>query len=293
MHDGQVDLDAGVVGRLVAEQFPHLADLAVTAVASTGTVNAVYRLGDRLCARLPLMAHWVQDLDVERRWLPVLAPRLSLRVPRPVAAGHPGGSYPFSWAVYDWIDGRPYAGDLVEDEHRAAVDLAQFVTELRSIDATWAGAPRAGRRPLRELDAQTRAAIESAGAVIDAGAAAGAWQRALQAPAFDGTPVWIHTDLLAPNLLVHEGRLCAVIDFGGVGIGDPAADVIPAWTVFGPVGRAAFRTALGVDDGTWDRARGFALHQAAMIIPYYAVTNPRFAALARRTVEAILGDLDA
>jgi aminoglycoside phosphotransferase (APT) family kinase protein len=105
--------------------------------------------------------------------------------------------------------------------------------------------------------------------------------------------VWIHTDLLRPNLLVHEGRLGAVIDFGGVGVGDPAADVIAAWSVFSQAGRGMFRDVLDVDDGTWKRARGFALHQAAMIIPYYEVTNPGFVSLAKRTVEEILADLNA
>ena len=165
------------------------------------------------------------------------------------------------------------------------------MAELRRIDPV-AGAPRGGRRPLRELDAVTRAAIGSARGVIDSDAATAAWEHALRAPAWTGTPVWIHSDLLRPNLLVRDGRLCAVIDFGGAGVGDPAADVIAAWSVFGRAGRGVFRDALEVDDGTWDRARGFALHQAALIIPYYRETNPGFVAPARRTVEEILADLD-
>ena len=290
MHDGEVDIDAGLVGRLVAEQFPHLADLPITEVRSTGTVNAIYRLGDRLCARLPRVAEWAPDLDREWRWLPELAPRLPLRVPEPVCRGRPGGSYPFSWAIYGWIDGQPYADRLVDDERRAAEDLARFVVDLRRIDPI--GAPRGGRRPLRELDAVTREVIESARGVIDGDAAVAAWERALGAPAWAGSPVWIHSDLLRPNVLVRDGRVCAVIDFGGVGVGDPAADVIAAWSVFGRAGRGVFRAALEVDDGTWERARGFALHQAALIVPYYGETNPGFAASARRTIEEVLADLD-
>jgi aminoglycoside phosphotransferase (APT) family kinase protein len=205
--------------------------------------------------------------------------------------GQPASSYPFSWAIYGWIDGQPYSDKLVDDEHRAARNLAQFVVELRRIDLV-VGAPRGGRKPLRELDALTRAAIESARGVIDSDAATATWERALEAPSWKGTPVWIHTDLLRPNVLVHGGRLCAVIDFGGNGVGDPTADVIAAWSVFGHTGRGTFRGALDVDDGTWERARGFALHQAAMIIPYYGETNPEFAALARRTVEEVLADID-
>ena len=289
MHADEVHIDASLVRRLVAGQFPRWADLPVSAVRSTGTVNAIYRLGDRLCVRLPRVREWAEDLDREWRWLPKLAPHLPLRLPEPVAKGRPAGPYPFSWAIYGWIDGRPYSDELVDDERRAAGDLARFVAELRRIDPV-AGAPRGGREPLRELDTATRSALESARGVIDANAATATWERALEAPAWTGKPVWVHADLLRPNLLVHEGRLRAVIDFGGVGVGDPAADVIPAWSVFGRDGRETFRDALNVDDGAWNRARGFALHQAAMIIPYYAETNPDFAALARRTVEEVISD---
>jgi aminoglycoside phosphotransferase (APT) family kinase protein len=290
MHDGEVHIDAGLVGRLVAAQFPQLAGLPVSAVRPTGTVNAIYRLGDHLCARLPRVRRYADGLADEWRWLPWLAPHLSLRVPEPVGQGHPAGGYPFPWAIYRWIDGQPYADGLVDDERRAAADLARFVAELRTIDPV-AGAPRAGRRPLRELDAATRTAIASLPDVIDRDAATAAWERALQAPAWRGTPVWIHTDLLRSNLLVAGGRLSAVIDFGAAGMGDPAADVIAAWSVFGRAGRETFRAALGVDDGTWSRARGFALHQAVLIIPYYAETNPVFAAAAERTVGEILAGI--
>ncbi len=292
MHDGEVHIDAETVGRLVAAQFPQLSALPISAVKSTGTVNAIYRIGDHLYARLPRLEQWAQDLDNEWQWLPRLGPGLSLRIPEPVGRGTPASSYPFSWAIYGWIDGQPYADELVDDELQAGKDLARFVAELRGMEPI-AGAPRAGRKPLRELDAMTRAAIDSARGVIDYEAAVAAWEGALAAPAWQGTPVWIHTDLLRPNLLVHGGRLCAVIDFGGVGVGDPAADVIAAWSVFSHTGRGVFRSALDVDDGTWNRARGFALHQAAMIIPYYAATNPRFVALAKRTIEEVIADLNA
>jgi len=292
MHDGEITIDADLVGRLVAEQFPQLSDLPICRVQSTGTVNAIYRIGDHLYARLPRMQKWAQDLDTELLWLPILAPGLSLPVPEPVGKGQPSSSYPCPWAIYGWIEGLPYADELIDDEGQAAKDLAQFVGELVRTDHV-VGAPLAGRKPLRELDAVTRAAIESARGVINSDAATDAWELALDAPVWTGTPVWIHTDLLRPNLLVQEGRLDAVIDFGGVGVGDPAADVIAAWSVFSRTGRGVFRGALDVDDGTWNRARGFALHQAAMIIPYYAETNPEFVALAKRTVEEVLADLNA
>ena len=291
MHPGEVDIDASLVRRLLAAQFPQYADLPVSPTRSTGTVNAIYRLGEHLYARLPRLREWTRDLDKEWRWLPELAPRLSLQVPEPVEKGRPENFYPFPWAIYGWIEGEPYSDELVDDERRAAGDLARFVTGLRGVPPV-PGAPRGGRRPLRELDALTREAIGAARDVIDADAATAAWERALEAPTWDGAPVWVHADLLRPNVLVRGGRVRAVIDFGGVGVGDPAADVIAAWSIFNRAGRETFRDALDVDGGTWNRARGFALHQAAMIIPYYAETNPGFAALAKRTVMEVLADAD-
>ena len=290
MHDGEVAIDAGLVRRLVGAQFPRLADLPVRTVDSSGTVNAIYRLGDDLYARLPRVSRWARDLEHELLWLPRLAPRLSLQIPEPVAAGRPADGYPFCWAVYRWIDGQPYADEAIDDERRAAEDLARFVAELRRIDPADGTPPRGGRRPLRELDAATREAIAAAHDVIDSSASVAAWERAVAAPVWDGRPAWVHADLLRPNLLARGGRLCGVLDFGSAGVGDPAADIIAAWSVFGPTGRGAFRCALEVDEGTWIRAMGFALHQAALIVPYYRQTNPTFTALAVRTIEEIVAD---
>jgi aminoglycoside phosphotransferase (APT) family kinase protein len=290
LHPDEVDIDVSLVKRLVDEQFPEFGDDAIRPVRSTGTVNAIYRLGDHLYARMPRAPEWAGDLETEWTWLPKLAPHLTLRIPTPVAKGEPAHGYPFPWAVYEWIDGEPYADALVDDEEQAARDLARFVEELRGVSLA-AGVPRAGRQRLVELDADTREAIEAAGDVIDRRAAMRAWERALEAPVWEGAPAWIHADLLRPNILVNGGRLCAVIDFGGAGAGDPATDVIAAWAVFGPIGRAAYRQVLAVDDATYERARGIELHQAAMIIPYYKETNPDFVTLAVRTVEQILAEV--
>lgn len=288
MHEGEIRIDVELVRRLVAEQFPELAGLQVAEAPSTGTVNAIYRIGGDSYARLPRVAVWAESLERERRWLPWLARRLPLRIPEPIGAGRPGASYPLPWAIYRWIDGAPYSDENVDDEARAALDLARFVLELRRADPS--GAPSAGRKPLRQLDAITRAAIEAARALIDADAALAAWEDAVEATAWEGNAVWIHADLLRPNVLAYSGQLEAIIDFGSAGVGDPAADVIAAWSVFGSVGREHYRSALHVDDHTWRRARGLALHQAAIAIPYYTETNPGFAALAVRTVQQVLLD---
>jgi aminoglycoside phosphotransferase (APT) family kinase protein len=289
MHQEEFEIDAGLVAQLVDEQFPAFRELPIQAVQSTGTVNAIYRLGDELYARLPRMERWAQSLQRECHWLPKLAQHLTIEVPEAIATGEPADNYPFRWAIYRWITGQPYSDELIANEEQAANILAQFVLELRRIDPV--EAPRAGRRPLRDLDRYTRAAIEAARGVIDSDAATIVWERALKGPEWVGTPVWIHTDLLRPNVLVERGVIRAIIDFGGVGVGDPAADVIAAWSVFRPNGRRTYLRCLDVDEATWNRARGFALHQAAMIIPYYAETNPEFVTLAKRTIHELIADM--
>ncbi|HEU4998350.1 MAG TPA: aminoglycoside phosphotransferase family protein [Lapillicoccus sp.] len=287
MHPDELAIDAALVRRLLADQMPSLARLPLREVGR-GTVNAMFRLGDDLAVRLPRTVAWAGDLERERTWLPRLRGRLSLRIPEPVGYGVAVEGYPLPWAVYRWLDGELFDDAVVSDETEAANDLARFVCELRSGPTT--NAPPTGRRPLAELDASTRTAVAEAGDLLDGPAVVAAWERALAAPPFAGDRVWVHTDLLRPNLLVSGGRLVAVIDFGAVGVGDPAADVIPAWTVFGPAGRAAYRAALEVDDATWERARGYALTQAALIVPYYRETNPAFTASALRTLREVVAD---
>jgi aminoglycoside phosphotransferase (APT) family kinase protein len=290
MHPDQVDVDIDIVRGLLSEQRPDLAELPITPVVSTGTVNALFRLGDDLVARLPLREHWEAGIDREWRWIPWLSSRVtSIGLPDPVFKGTANDAFPFTWSIYRWIEGAPYDDELIDDEAEAARTLALFVSELRALEITPA-APEGGREPLADLDQDTREAIASAGSVIDASATTTVWDQALRTDPWDGAPVWIHGDLLRPNLIAHGGRLVAVIDFGYIGVGDPATDLIPAWAVFGPSGRAVFRELLELDDTTWARGRGIALHQAAMIIPYYTETNPGFVELARRTIEHVLDD---
>jgi aminoglycoside phosphotransferase (APT) family kinase protein len=293
MHEGQVDVDADCVRRLLVDQYRSLSNRPVTAIHSTGTVNALFRIGDELIARLPLVGKWSDAIERERKWLPWFSQRIvSVRIPEPVLKGRPAEYYPFPWAIYRWIDGAPYDDALVDDERSAAETLAGFVLELRSLELV-EGAPRGGRLPIHQLDEETRAAIRAAAGTIDATAAMAAWENALKAPVWDGEAAWIHEDLLRPNLLVNEGHLAAVIDFGGVGVGDPATDLMPAWSVFGPEGREAFRAALDPDEASWSRGRGIALHQAAMVIPYYVETNPGFVTLSSRAIEQIIEEFEA
>lgn len=295
LHDDEVDINLDLVRHLVAEQFPHLSDLPVSEFNSTGTVNAIYRLGDELCVRLPRVQRWARALERECKWLPLLAPGLTLQVPEPVVKGLPTSEYPFCWAIFGWIEGQTYAPDRIDDERQAAADLAQFVAELRSrelppIDDE---TPFGGRRPLAEQDAATRDWIAQSGDLIDGPAVTAAWQDAIKGPAWDGTYAWIHSDLLPPNLLVKDRRLRAVLDFGATGLGDPATDLNPAWSIFGQAGRTVFRDLVGADEDTWRRGRGIAISQAVGLVPYYVATNPAMSALGQRMLREIQADIDA
>jgi aminoglycoside phosphotransferase (APT) family kinase protein len=288
MHADEVDIDVSLVRRLLAAQFPHWADLPIEPLSSTGTVNAIYRLGHDMAVRLPRVRRWAGDLQREQHWLPKLAPHLPLAVPEPLAKGSPGEGYPWHWSVYRWLDGENATIDRIADPRQAAIELARFIAALRRIDPT--GAPPGRGVSLAMRDADTRAAIASLGSIVDADALTAAWDAALHATAWDDPPVWIHGDLLYGNLLAVQGRLSAVIDWGCVGVGDPACDAMVAWTFFSAETRDVFRAALSVDDASWARGRGWALSVALIFVPYYLNTNPVGVGAARRTIDEVLAD---
>jgi len=289
MHAGEVDIDVSLVRRLLAAQFPQWADLPLEPLQSAGTDNAIYRLGDNMAVRLPRIDWSVGQVETEHRWLPRLAHHLPLAVPVPLAKGIPGEGYPWPWSVHRWLEGENAAIERIADLGQAATDLARFVAALRQIDPT--GGPPASRGvPLAMQDEPTREAIEALRGMIDVDAATAAWQAALGEPVWDGPPVWVHGDLLPGNLLVERDRLSAVIDFGGLGVGDPACDLMSAWALFSGESRDVFRAALAVDDATWARGRGHALSWALIFIPYYLETNPVGVSAARRTLDEVIAD---
>jgi aminoglycoside phosphotransferase (APT) family kinase protein len=293
MHADEVDVDGLLVGRLVAAQFPHWAGLPIDPVEPRGTDNALYRLGDQLVARLPRTDRTAIRLAKEREWLPKLAPHLRLAVPAPLAEGRPGEGYPFEWAVYSWLDGENATFDRIDDQARLADDLAALISDLQGIDPT--GGPPPGLHnfgrgaPLAERDESARESIVALHGEIDVDQVSHAWEEALRAPEHQGPPVWVHGDLDSRNLLAKDGRLCGVVDWGGLGVGDPACDVMVAWKMFTPAARETFRTALAVDDATWARSKGWALSQAVNALSYYTLeTNAVLVEESRRWLAEVL-----
>lgn len=293
MHTDEVPTDAALVRRLLAAQCPRWASLDIAEVQSSGTDHALYRLGRDLCVRLPRIPWATGQADKEGQWLARLAPHLPLSIPVQLAKGQPGEGYPWSWTVCRWIEGEAATTARIDDLCEAARQLAGFILALQAVDPTGGpDATRPGSRgaPLATRDATTRAAILQLDGLIDTKQALRAWEAALAAPVWDRDPVWLHGDLLAGNVLVHEGQVSAVIDFGALGVGDPACDLVIAWSLFAGESRQAFRQALGVDDAMWARGRGHALSQAVIFIPYYLHSNPAGVAHARRQLDAVLAE---
>jgi aminoglycoside phosphotransferase (APT) family kinase protein len=295
MHPHELDIDVSLVRRLVAAQFPQWADLPIRLVASSGSDNAMFRLGNDLAVRLPRrVGRTVDSLEKELEWLPRLAPHLPLAIPLPLAGGQPDEGYPCRWAVYSWLDGETATVHHLDDSYMAATDLARFLATLQRLDTS--GAPAAGEHnfdrgvPLAMRDGATRRAIDALDGTIDVEAVTAAWEAALAAPEWRGPPVWIHGDFCDGNLLAARGRFSGVVDFGGIAVADPACDLIAAWSFLRAEDREVFRAELGVDDATWARGRGWALSVALIAIPYYRTTNPVRVEYSLRRIREVLAD---
>lgn len=254
----RITVDAEQVRRLISGQFPQWAGLPVEPVANGGWDNRTFRLGPEMLVRLPSAAEYALAVDKEHRWLPALAARLPLPIPAPLAKGKPDAGYPYPWSIYRWLDGEPASGAGV----RFALDLADFLAALQSVDA--ADGPQPGIHnwfrggTLRTFDKEVERALAELDGQVDAGLVREIWAGAIDAR-WDGVDRWFHGDVAPGNLLLADGQLAAVIDFGTCGVGDPACDLAIAWTLLTADSRPAFRERLSVDDATWARGRGWAL----------------------------------
>jgi aminoglycoside phosphotransferase (APT) family kinase protein len=286
-------IDAGLARRLIDSQFPQWSHLPVAAVEFDGWDNRSFRLGSELTVRLPSGDWYAQQVAKEQRWLPVLAPQLPLPVPIPVAEGAPDLGFPHPWSVYRWLEGELASRAHIADLPGFAARLAGFLEALGRVDAT--GGPGPGEHnfyrggPLSTYAEEAIQAMEALGNEIPREAVERVWDDAMSS-SWDREPVWFHGDVATGNLLVRDGRLAAVLDFGSSGVGDPACDMVIAWTFLSGASRLSFRAALGVDAGTWSRGRGWALWKALISLVGHLERDAPEAALARRDIEQVLAD---
>ncbi len=298
MHRDEVTVGVDVMIGMIGDQFPDWSHLPIRPVPSSGTDNTLFRVGEELVARLPRRPSAVGAVEREWRCLPVISGAVPVRVPTPVAVGQPTTAFPFPWLISIWIEGQDLlaataAGQSV-DRVLLADDLSRFVNELhhiRPVDGpiSFRGAPVAAqdenvRRSINLLVEGDQLSTTQAEQLRSV------WAETVSLPQWTAPPVWVHADLLAGNLLVRDGRLDAVIDFGGVGVGDPACDFLQAWSLFDCDSRARFRSLVDANEITWLRARGWALCQAVMAWPYYLDTNQAMVAIGRRAIDEILAE---
>ncbi len=272
MHATEITIDTALVQKLIAAQFPHWAHLPIKPVEAGGWDNRTFHLGDTMSVRLPSAQRYADKVHKELMWLPILAPHLSIPIPQPIALGNPSADYPWNWSIYRWLEGT--SANVLPDSALnlplIAQELGQFLQELHAIDAT--GVPLVGGPhnfyrgdSTKIYDAQTRKAITQLEGVIDTKAATALWNKATSSE-WNKKPVWIHGDLSAGNILINNAHLAAVIDFGGMGIGDPACDLVIAWTFFYGESRKIFKSLVPLDPDTWTRAAGWALWKALITL---------------------------
>ena len=287
------EIDATLVKRLILTQFPQWAHLPIKPVGNGGWDNRHFRLGARMSVRLPSALSYVAQVEKEHRWLPILRPHLPLPIPVPLALGAPGAGFPWPWSIYRWLEGKQAHADHIQNLGQFAVNLANFLVALRRIDTRDGPLPghhnfhRGGS--LTVYDAETREAIGSLADEIDVRAVTEVWDTAL-ATSWEGPPVWVHGDIAEGNLLVKDGQLCVVIDFGCAGIGDPSCDLVIAWTFLDPASRASFRAAIALDPATWERARGWAIWKALITLIQHRHTSPTEANTAHEVIRNVLVD---
>lgn len=288
MHADEVEIDTELVRTLIASQFAQWNNLPIQPIETSGTNNALFKLGDHLVVRLPRIPSAVKHIDRERTWLPKLASHLSVAIPVPHGLGKPDQGFTWPWTVYSFLEGNNPLEGAIEAPNELAQDLASFISELHKIPVD-KDAPAARRgKPLNTQNVQVQQALKELEDVIDIEAAAAIWQKCLAQEEWQKDPVWVHGDLMPGNLLIKENRLSGVCDFEGVGVGDPACDLISAWDVLPASVRQTFKEAVNVDEATWERGKGWAFSMALIQLPYYKDTNLVMAANARYTIDAVL-----
>ncbi|GHV45553.1 acetyltransferase [Spirochaetia bacterium] len=289
LHGDQFDINVEIVKNLIKKQFPEFKELPIFEFDSIGTVNSIFRLGNEHYIRFPKTKQYEDSILKEYRILPYISKHITLEIPQPIKLGNPCSLYPVHWAIYNWINGEPYDNNKIADIQDIVSELANFINELHTISLL-KDAPKAGRKPLLELDKMTIDALNASKEEIKYTKIIKIWNNLVNTSVWNNKPVWIHADLLKPNILIKDNHIAAIIDFGSAGIGDPAFDLIPAWAIFDKESRNKLQKTLDINEDTWNRACAYALHQAALIIPYYRKSNPGFVKQAIDTINEIIID---
>ena len=290
----EVDIDVKLVRRLVATQFPVWAELEIRPVANGGWDNRTFHLGSTMSVRLPSAEPYAAQVAKEQLWLPRLAPQLPLPIPEPLACGGPGEGYPWAWSVYRWLPGAAATVAGLRDLDQFARDLAGFLDALQRADT--AGGPPAGQHnffrggDLSVYDTQMHESLTVLAGTLDTHPVRRVWEAAL-ASRWSKAPVWLHGDMAAGNLLLRDGRLSAVIDFGCSATGDPACDLAIAWTFLDEPAARIFRESLTLDDATWMRGAGWTLWKALLEIRRLQERRPEEASRWRSIVSRVLADV--
>lgn len=291
MENKEIKIDLDLVTRLIKAQFPQWADLCIKPVKISGNDNRTFHLGDRMSIRLPSKECYVPQVEKEQFWLPKLKKMLPQPIPVPLAKGEPGEGYPWAWSICLWLEGQSVNQINVSNMNRFAIDLAVFLKALEKIDSSQG--PDAGKHNfyrgglLKIYDDETRQTIEKLGSQIDAETVMEIWNQALQSK-WKRSPVWVHGDVAPSNLLVKDGKLCGVIDFGILGVGDPACDLSIAWTFFTDESREVFKQAMNLDEETWERGRAWALWKALITFQQYADDDCERAREAKFIIDEII-----
>lgn len=289
MYDDKFSVDKKLVSNLLKQQCPNFAKLPIAKVKHYGTDNIIFRIGETYAIRFPKIDYADAQIEKEQIWLPKFKDHLPLTIPVPIKIGKPSEDFPYHWYVYQWIKGVDAYNEPLSDFNQLAKDLSQFIKALWKVNTSNAPLSRRGVS-LKTQDTFVHEAIYNLKDKIDINTIARIWQSCLEVSDWNKSPVWLHADLLPSNLLLQNNKLHAVIDFGLMGIGDPACDLIPAWCLFDTNSRIIFKEYLGVDEDTWVRGKGWALSIALIIIPYYLNTNPVLVSVARRIINEIIHD---
>ncbi|WP_157249638.1 aminoglycoside phosphotransferase family protein [Nonomuraea typhae] len=294
MHADELTVTVDTARALVAEQFPEGRGRPVERVAGQGTVNAIFRIGDRFAARFPLEP---REAAATRRWLEAeaeaareIAAATRFPTPEPVMIGEPGDGYPLPWSVQTWVPGAVAADEDPGESVAFARDLAELIGDLRAAGTrgrTFAGKGRGG--DLRTHDGWMERCFRESERLLDVPRLRRMWAVMRELPR-GGADVMNHGDLIPGNVLVSGGRLAGVLDVGGFGPADPALDLVSAWHLLEAGPRRVLRDGLGCDDVEWARGRAWAFAQALGLVWYYLDSNPGMARMGRRTVDRILDD---